>query len=81
MNQKAGNLSKRNPVSKSDLPKPSPILSDPAILAGKPHIRGTRLSVEFLKGLLASGWTREKVLGVYQYLTPEDLDAVDLTIL
>jgi uncharacterized protein (DUF433 family) len=33
------------------------IVVDPAILAGKPIIRGTRLSVEFIVQLLAQGWT------------------------
>ncbi len=33
------------------------IVIDPAVLAGKPVIRGTRLSVEFVIGLLADGWS------------------------
>jgi uncharacterized protein (DUF433 family) len=33
-----------------------PITRDPAVLAGKPMIRGTRLSVECIVGLLARGW-------------------------
>ena len=34
------------------------IVLDPEVLAGKPVIRGTRLAVEFVIGLLAEGWTR-----------------------
>ena len=33
------------------------IQSDPGILCGKPVVRGTRLSVEFLLELIATGWT------------------------
>ena len=33
------------------------IVLDPAVLAGKPVIRGTRLSVDFIIGLMADGWT------------------------
>ena len=54
---------------------PSPIAVDPAVCAGKPHVRGTRLSTDFLRGLLTTGWTRESILGVYPYLKPEELDA------
>lgn len=52
------------------------IHSDPAVLAGKPVVRGTRLAVDFLIGLLASGWTREQVLNSYPQLTDEALRAV-----
>ncbi len=49
---------------------------DPAVLAGKPVVRGTRLAVDFLIGLLASGWTREQVLDSYPQLTDKALRAV-----
>ena len=52
------------------------IHSDPAILAGKPVVRGTRLAVDFLLDLFASGWTHEQVLESYPQLTPEALRAV-----
>ena len=52
-----------------------PIATDPAICSGKPHIRGTRLSVEFLRGLATTGWTSENILGIYPYLKPEELKA------
>lgn len=52
------------------------IHSNPKILNGKPIVRGTRLSVEFLLGLFANGWTEEQVLESYPRLTPEDLRAI-----
>ena len=52
------------------------ILVDPKILAGKPVIRGTRLSVESILGLLANDWTIEKVLDEYPQLKREDIIAV-----
>ena len=52
------------------------IHSDPNILSGKPVIKGTRLSVDFLLGLFAVGWTQEQVLDNYPSLTPELLQAV-----
>jgi len=51
------------------------IVSDPQILGGKPCIRGTRLSVEFLLELAASGATGEQILVQYPQLTPDGLAA------
>ena len=51
------------------------IVSHPGILAGKPAIRGTRLSVEYILNLLAHGATQEEILGEYEGLKPEDLTA------
>ena len=52
------------------------IVSDPAVLCGKPVIRGTRLAVEFLLGLLAEGWSTAQVLESYPQLKPADLQAL-----
>ena len=52
------------------------IHADPEILAGKPVVKGTRLAVEFLLGLLGAGWTQEQILANYPSLTPEALQAV-----
>lgn len=52
------------------------IHADPEILAGKPVVKGTRLAVEFLLGLLGAGWTQEQILNNYPSLTPEALQAV-----
>ncbi|MFI5200924.1 MAG: DUF433 domain-containing protein [Candidatus Kapaibacterium sp.] len=52
------------------------IHSNPAILSGRPVVKGTRLSVEFILKLFANGWTEEQVLRNYIHLTPESLRAV-----
>jgi uncharacterized protein (DUF433 family) len=52
------------------------IVVDPKVLVGKPLIRGTRLSVEFILDLLANDWTVEQVLGEYSQLEREDVMAV-----
>ena len=52
------------------------IVADPAILAGKPAVKGTRLSVDFLLGLLEQGWTKEELFDSYPGLSPEALRAV-----
>ena len=51
------------------------IVSDPTILGGKPCVRGTRLSVEFLLELVASGARQERILAQYPQLTPDGLAA------
>ena len=51
------------------------IVSDPQILGGKPCVRETRLSVEFLLELAASGATQEQILAQYPQLTPDGLAA------
>ena len=38
------------------------ITVDPAILVGKPIIRGTRLAVEFILGLIAQGWSEQEIM-------------------
>lgn len=49
------------------------IVLDPAILAGKPVIRGTRLSVEFVIGLLADGWSEADIAGNYPGIGHDDV--------
>lgn len=51
------------------------IVVDPAILVGKPVIRGTRLSVELIIDLLAQGWSEADVIASYPKLTAEDVHA------
>jgi uncharacterized protein (DUF433 family) len=46
------------------------------ILVGKPIVKGTRLSVEHIIGLLASGWTEQQILENYPRLSKESLQAV-----
>ncbi len=45
----------------------------PEVLAGKPVIRGTRLSVEFVIGLMADGWTEADVLQNYPGIEHDDI--------
>ena len=49
------------------------IVIDPDILVGKPVVKGTRLSVDFLLGLLAQGWSEAEILRNYPGLQREDL--------
>jgi uncharacterized protein (DUF433 family) len=51
------------------------ITLDPKVMAGKPVLRGTRLTVEYVLNLLAHGATPEEVLEEYEGLTREDLQA------
>ena len=46
------------------------------ILAGKPIVKGTRISVEHIVGLLASGWSEQQILENYPRLSKESLQAV-----
>ncbi len=49
------------------------IAIDPAILVGKPVVRGTRLAVEFIVDLLAQGWNEADILRNYPGLTHDDI--------
>jgi uncharacterized protein (DUF433 family) len=48
---------------------------DPEVLAGKPVVKGTRLSVEFIVGLLAEGWTDQQLRANYPSLSEQDVRA------
>ncbi|HZZ29349.1 MAG TPA: DUF433 domain-containing protein [Pirellulales bacterium] len=51
------------------------IVSDPKVLVGKPAIKGTRLSVDFILNLLAHGATIEDITAEYQGVVQEDIQA------
>ncbi len=51
----------------------SRITLDPKVLAGKPVIHGTRLSVEFIIGLMADGWSEADILVSYPGVTHDDI--------
>ena len=51
------------------------IVLDPLVLSGKPVVRGTRLSVDFIIGLMAEGWVEADILRNYPGLTREDIAA------
>jgi uncharacterized protein (DUF433 family) len=52
------------------------IEANPDVLSGKPVVKGTRLSVEFVLSLFAQGWTHEQVLENYPTLDLGALQAV-----
>jgi uncharacterized protein (DUF433 family) len=49
------------------------IALDPDVLAGKPVIRGTRLALEFVIGLLTEGWTEAEVIANHSGIAHEDV--------
>jgi uncharacterized protein (DUF433 family) len=51
------------------------IMIDPAIFGGKPIIRGRRLAVEHILGMLAAGDTPETILEGYKWLEMDDIRA------
>jgi uncharacterized protein (DUF433 family) len=51
------------------------IVLNPDVLVGQPVVRGTRLSVAFVVGLLADGWSEADVLANYPNLSREDVRA------
>jgi uncharacterized protein (DUF433 family) len=55
------------------MPLSERIVVDPAILAGKPVIRGTRLAIEFILELLAAGQSESDLLTNYPGLTRDDI--------
>lgn len=50
------------------------ITLDPAVMGGKPCIRGLRVTVGTVVGLLAAGRSRDEILKAYPYLEAEDID-------
>ncbi len=51
------------------------ITADPAVMSGKPCIRGLRVTVANVLRQLSNHRTREEILASYPYLEPEDIDA------
>lgn len=51
------------------------IVADADVLGGKPRIRGTRISVEFVLELIASGTSQEEILRAYPHIPTEGLSA------
>ncbi len=48
---------------------------DPEVMVGKPVIRGTRLTVAHILGLLAAGWTTEQIMNEYKKIDENDIAA------
>ena len=51
------------------------VVIDPAVLVGKPFVKGTRISVELIVDLLGRGYTTQQVIEQYPHLTAEDIQA------
>ena len=51
------------------------IVKNPRILAGKPTVKGTRISVELITDLLKGGHTEAEIIEDYPHITPEDIEA------
>jgi uncharacterized protein (DUF433 family) len=51
------------------------IIINPKVMVGKPVIRGTRLTVEYILNLLAHGATAAEIISEYEGLTQEDIQA------
>jgi uncharacterized protein (DUF433 family) len=49
------------------------ITLDPNVMVGKPVIRGTRITVELVLGLLAHGWTKDEIMAAYPHLKADDI--------
>jgi uncharacterized protein (DUF433 family) len=54
--------------------KLSRITFDPAVMGGKPCIRGMRITVGMIVGLIASGHNANKILKLYPYLEKKDIE-------
>lgn len=50
------------------------ITHNPAVMGGKPCIRGMRVTVGMIVGMLGAGHTKEHLLKLYPYLEPADID-------
>jgi uncharacterized protein (DUF433 family) len=59
--------------SRSPMPQLTRITRDPAVMGGKPCIRGMRVTVGTVVGLVAAGRTRDEILREYPYLEAEDI--------
>jgi uncharacterized protein (DUF433 family) len=55
------------------MPQLSRITFNPNVMGGRPCIRGLRVTVGTLVGLVASGYSMEEILKAYPYLEKEDL--------
>jgi uncharacterized protein (DUF433 family) len=49
------------------------ITVDPQVMGGKPSIRGMRVTVSMIVGMLAEGHTQAEILQLYPYLEAEDI--------
>jgi uncharacterized protein (DUF433 family) len=52
----------------------SRITTNPEVMGGRPCIRGIRITVATIAGLVASGHSQQRILDLYPYLEAEDID-------
>ncbi len=57
------------------VPRRSAITADPAVMMGKPIVRGTRLTVEYILDELAGGLTVDELVASHPRLTRDDIQA------
>jgi len=57
-----------------DMKRLTRITFDPEVMGGKPCIRGIRVTVGMIVGMIAAGHSREEVIELYPYLEPQDID-------
>jgi uncharacterized protein (DUF433 family) len=62
-------------MERSAMPELQRITRDPEVMGGKPCIRGMRVTVGTILGLLASGHREDEILEAYPYLEPGDIRA------
>ncbi len=62
-------------MERSAMPELQRITRNPEVMGGKPCIRGTRVTVGTILGLLAGGHSEEETLEAYPYLEPGDIRA------
>jgi len=60
----------RGLLSILDLPR---ITFDPAVMGGRPCLRGLRVTVGMIVGLIAAGHSTEEILALYPYLEADDV--------
>ena len=58
-----------------NFPQINRITMDPAIMGGKPCIRGLRITAGMITGLVASGVSFQAIIELYPYLEEEDIRA------
>ena len=52
------------------------IVTDADTCGGRPRVKGTRLTVEFVLGLKAAGWSEQQIMEEYPDLSQDDLRAI-----
>ncbi len=60
-------------VAKCSMKQSTRIIFDPKVMGGKPWIRGLRVTIGMIVGLIASGHSRAEILQLYPYLEEDDI--------